>query len=49
MNGATIFFKSFQRIDRFLEKGRPSKIRLVQCYVLVLWIYVIDMICKKEL
>ena len=42
---------NLQHINRFLENEGPSKIRLLQCYhcYAVLWIDVIDAICRYEL
>ena len=45
MNGAKIFLKKFLVKSSVLGIGKPSNIRLLQCYV-ALWIHVIDAIYR---
>ena len=39
--------KSFYQNDQFFGNGRLLEIKLLQCYVVVFWIHVIDAICTK--
>ena len=48
MNGAAMFLNSLQKNNRSLESVGPSKIRWLQCYLL-LWIHVIDAISMYSL